>query len=527
MSNYFPNGFTNYEAITWGPETQAKAYAQQADGRHMWVHNAFSTAAQESIIWGTDGSINIRTLGSWRNVMNFGAAGDGTTDVTTAIQAAIDSLPTSGGIVFFPLATYRHNSPITIIDNTASNNRKGITLLGCNGGASGGSLNTVLEYGGSTTTPGLRILSRDCVVKDLVVRARATVTCDALVDIDAATGAGAGTCTNNRFDNIRVTGGGGATITNGVRIAATAAANGEYMRFDRCYLDSFTNACVNIADTVGQSKFNRFHQCSFNTAAYGIDQNLGSFTADACTYGSLTAAAIRLVSQTDAIIIRDSDEESCARFLISSGGSSVQWPVTISGGRFAANSLHADGEYIQFTNGGPLTIQGGIFGAAAYLSTFKVTAHCAVPGAILISIGNAFPTETPYKTDATDRFRLISLGNRGLTSASAVTNIDDQIARYVADATGGANLATITGLSGTLTAAANLRGSVTLQGATSSGQEPVTFSTAAQEANNSYFIALSGNENRSYWVTSKSTSGFNINASATTSTATIDWHLIR
>jgi len=41
------------------------------------------------------------------NVLDFGATGDGVTNDTLAIQAAIDSLGTSGGVVYFPAGTYR------------------------------------------------------------------------------------------------------------------------------------------------------------------------------------------------------------------------------------------------------------------------------------------------------------------------------------------------------------------------------------------------------------------------------------
>ena len=40
------------------------------------------------------------------NVKEHGATGDGTTDDSTAIQAAIDALPASGGTVYFPPGTY-------------------------------------------------------------------------------------------------------------------------------------------------------------------------------------------------------------------------------------------------------------------------------------------------------------------------------------------------------------------------------------------------------------------------------------
>ena len=41
------------------------------------------------------------------SVSDFGAVGDGTTDDSTAIQDALDSLSTTGGIIFFPHGTYK------------------------------------------------------------------------------------------------------------------------------------------------------------------------------------------------------------------------------------------------------------------------------------------------------------------------------------------------------------------------------------------------------------------------------------
>lgn len=55
------------------------------------------------------------------NVVDFGAKGDNTGDDSVAIQAAIDSLPTSGtflgGTVYFPRGIYRTTSPITLKSN--------------------------------------------------------------------------------------------------------------------------------------------------------------------------------------------------------------------------------------------------------------------------------------------------------------------------------------------------------------------------------------------------------------------------
>ncbi len=46
----------------------------------------------------------------WFDVMAYGAKGDGTTDDTAAIQAAIDAAPATGGIVFFPRGYYKFSS---------------------------------------------------------------------------------------------------------------------------------------------------------------------------------------------------------------------------------------------------------------------------------------------------------------------------------------------------------------------------------------------------------------------------------
>jgi len=59
-----------------------------------------------------------------RNVMAWGATGDGSTNDRAAIQAAIDALPAGGGTVFFPPGTYK-------IGTTLNQPDKPVKLLGC------------------------------------------------------------------------------------------------------------------------------------------------------------------------------------------------------------------------------------------------------------------------------------------------------------------------------------------------------------------------------------------------------------
>lgn len=73
-------------------------------------------------------STNVETkLSEIVSVKDFGAVGDGVADDTTAIQAAIDSLPSTGGAVYFPSGVY-HVSGI-YIDGT-SGSKTGVTLYG-------------------------------------------------------------------------------------------------------------------------------------------------------------------------------------------------------------------------------------------------------------------------------------------------------------------------------------------------------------------------------------------------------------
>ena len=61
----------------------------------------------------------------WVTPQDYGAVGDGVTDDTTAIQAAINAATTAGGTVFFPKGTYKVSLGISILSN--------VTLLGDEG----------------------------------------------------------------------------------------------------------------------------------------------------------------------------------------------------------------------------------------------------------------------------------------------------------------------------------------------------------------------------------------------------------
>ena len=69
------------------------------------------------------------------NVFDFGAVGDGVTDDTAAIQAAIDALPSTGGVVFFNPGTYLISSTLTASTGVLLNgqNRTDLSAASCPG----------------------------------------------------------------------------------------------------------------------------------------------------------------------------------------------------------------------------------------------------------------------------------------------------------------------------------------------------------------------------------------------------------
>lgn len=64
--------------------------------------------------------------GAYTNVKDFGATGDGTTNDTVAIQAAIDSLSATGGVLYFPFGTYK------IARTVGTNDHWGLKVTGSN-----------------------------------------------------------------------------------------------------------------------------------------------------------------------------------------------------------------------------------------------------------------------------------------------------------------------------------------------------------------------------------------------------------
>lgn len=106
----------------------------------------------------------------WVNVKtHYGATGDGSTDDTTAVQAAITALDSTGGIVYFPAGTYKVTTGLT---STAAN----LALVGDPGVGGWGAVGlgaSVISVSGSIVgftfnSAASSTIFRGPVIKDLV-----------------------------------------------------------------------------------------------------------------------------------------------------------------------------------------------------------------------------------------------------------------------------------------------------------------------------------------------------------------------
>lgn len=81
---------------------------------------------------GPQGPVGPQGSSAYVTVEDFGAVGNGSIDDTTAIQAAINSLPSDGGIVLFKAKNYKISGTLVIGDGTSTtlSTKRGVVLRG-------------------------------------------------------------------------------------------------------------------------------------------------------------------------------------------------------------------------------------------------------------------------------------------------------------------------------------------------------------------------------------------------------------
>ncbi len=161
-----------------------------------------------------------------------------------------------------------------------------------------------------------------------------------------------------------------------------------------------------------------------------------------------------------------------------------------------------------------VNIQGANFTIDKATQGSYIRDGCRTTGQLTCTIGT---TTSVFRSVLSDTFSYVQyLGGRTATNPDSLTGGSFETA------TNGHLLAgSVDGISGTSTLPRNLRGSCTFAASTTC---TVTFGVAEADAN--YFITLGPNANKTFWWSAKATTGFTINASASSSDI-VDWHLIR
>lgn len=134
------------------------------------------------------------------SVTIYGATGDGTTNDRAAIQAAIDAVPSTGGIVWFPAGTYVITTALTL--------KSGVTLAGVGVDAS--------------------------IIKQTSAGA------DALGGVDVHT---------LTIRNLQIQGPASGT-GNGLVLTRSVQANVRYIRLDNIYVRQFGNDGIAISNCI-------------------------------------------------------------------------------------------------------------------------------------------------------------------------------------------------------------------------------------------------------------------------------------
>jgi hypothetical protein len=188
--------------------------------------------------------------------------------------------------------------------------------------------------------------------------------------------------------------------------------NNDDDRIQDVTVTNYSQSAFHIAHT--QSTQHLFVHSFMNSdtfAPYGLyDQGGGGFTWIGGSGGNNTTSDFRVLGAVPYVNIYGFDTEGSAR-LYDDGGSVFQSvPVTIIGGRFAANAVNADGKVVLYSGYGPFNIQGMTFIAGSIPLTIDMSPNAQGFGT---AIGNIF-THVAAVT-----------GNNPFTCAGTATKSDE------------------------------------------------------------------------------------------------------
>lgn len=162
--------------------------------------------------------------------------------------------------------------------------------------------------------------------------------------------------TMHQFRDVRIFGNGRAQ--RGFDYTSAIDENNEHGRWDSCSVYGCTDTAWVFSGQ--QSKEHLLTHCRAESVHTAVSAS-SSFTwiggaAAACQIG------VVLSRVGDPVVIEGVGFEACGRLLVTDGPTTASQPVTLTGVRYEADQLHADGDCILLRHAGPLTVTGCRFG---------------------------------------------------------------------------------------------------------------------------------------------------------------------
>lgn len=281
------------------------------------------------------------------NVKRFGAKGDGMTDDTAPIQAAINAMVAKGSTLVFPEGDYRITSGLTIssayLDRIRGFGRTSITW--------GGSADASAKMITITGSYGLEIDH---------IQLRSNVSAVGTAIWFKVDGRGS-TLTECKLTRVQIDGVSGK-IGTCVKIggSASADANNDFHQFENCIFTNYSFAGVWIASSQAYNIGLRFTKCVANSVGdYGVYAEFGSFNAYGGGFAGNNVSDVYLGTPNGSPInIEAFNSESSRRLLVTGGPSSAQYVIVLKNGRWSGDRIHPDLKAIDIKCAGNVLVDG-------------------------------------------------------------------------------------------------------------------------------------------------------------------------
>lgn len=472
--------------------------------------------------------LNVDKLNDLVNVRDFGAVGDGVADDAAAVQAAFDAVEPLGGTLYFPPGKYLFGSQVTLNRTYApsGSNFVGERNLKISGyGAEirttgaiyafrvegGWAPNhcavfegfTIYHRGNTTALGGIQMVGAGLVTcRNISVVVSSSLPAGyAAFRMENGTASDPNTgCFWNHIDHCSIRPWAGAEGYSTYGVLLIGAANATHVT--NCMF-SGSNTHVQLQAHLGQT---------YVPNAVVIDGN--AFEAPNTGKAIVLTGSASTYHVSGTRITNNRFEALNTAVELNGTGTTVQLPTYMSG-NYADTSVT---NYLVNTLNIPvIMLDATIVGADMGPGKFQNQ-----DGFVFRNEDSAFDTLVVRGPNIGSGLAIHSSSGvrygRWALQASQGTLLKGRYSGPYAPI----NLGVIQGISSTDTESQNLTGGVTF---TSAATKAVTFPIA--EPDTSYRVFVSGDVNETFWVTSKTTSGFTINSSNATSTANVNWFIIR